>query len=319
MRALLKPVALLPLLALAMPAAAQRGRPSPPPPPCVMPALPSDAKFILLGAHGGAAISPASIGGPSFETQVVEVKIEPGDEPLYIMASSFYPVIWRLSGATWRITRMTVTNDQKAGGVPTAGVVGLDRQRVTFLGPGCPVVIYKTELSGAVKDKVQQLLGRLPDAVVTPHQFVWKIALPSGDFSYAGNGALRPDGFDPTLWRQSMWVWSAGIADIEAKDIVGANPATPYAVLPGAAGLAQLVSEGAVRRTREGWRIIRPIPYFPAGLQVLQPDLLILAKGVPMPDGYWGGACLVIEDTGEQRGYSCGGNRNRQKKRNSRR
>lgn len=64
-------------------------------------------------------------------TSWTELKIEDGDQPLYIIAHSEMPRIWHFTGSTSRIKKVIVLR-RASPTIPFVGVVGLDRSVVDF-------------------------------------------------------------------------------------------------------------------------------------------------------------------------------------------
>lgn len=87
---------------------------------------------------------------------------------------------------------------------------------------------------------------------------------------------------------------------VPPEDVVATEPARSYEVLPGRAGLVQLVATGALEPLGgDDFRIAKPIPHFPAALG--NAVRLLLGRGIPMPSGSAGRACVIDEVTGARR------------------
>lgn len=110
------------------------------------------------------------------------------------------------------------------------------------------------------------------------------------------------------LWREVQEEYPAGIAQIDPATVVSAHAAGPYSVLPGRAGLAELVDTGALRITgmSRGVRIgdgeMKPFTSpdrfriteklrLPAGAT----GTFTLPSQVPPPDGALSDACVLAE------------------------
>ena len=98
-----------------------------------------------------------------------------------------------------------------------------------------------------------------------------------------------------------------GIVDIAPQDVVAPGKVERYEVLPQEAGLLQLMRTGALKRTKDGYFLIRkPIPRFPASLAGAHGVKFILGKGLAMPAGNAGHSPVYSEATGEcLKGASC--------------
>lgn len=91
-----------------------------------------------------------------------------------------------------------------------------------------------------------------------------------------------------------------GVADIQADQVLAPGLVEDYVVLPGHAGLLQLMNEGRIERLLDGIYLIKkPIARFPAGLTGSGSVTFMLGKGVPMPAGSSGHSCVLSEETGK--------------------
>ncbi|MEM6422601.1 MAG: hypothetical protein AAF698_08425, partial [Pseudomonadota bacterium] len=109
-------------------------------PGCVVPTPPEGAEIILLSGYEGGALSTLAVAGQNREAEVTTVRIEPGTQPLWILASSFKPMLWRLEGATDRVATFVVEaqiiGEGPREGQVAAAVAGLDAEKVRFLTTG---------------------------------------------------------------------------------------------------------------------------------------------------------------------------------------
>src|SRR5262249_40152077 len=112
-----------------------------PPPPsaraaCALPKASDAAKVLLLSAYETEALSSVTIGLQDVATRTPPLHIEPGHEPLYLVAIAFRPTIWRVTGAVERVERvvaagiMTGPDRSLNDEVPLAGVAGIPAERV---------------------------------------------------------------------------------------------------------------------------------------------------------------------------------------------
>ncbi|MGN1285527.1 MAG: hypothetical protein ACI4XG_02945, partial [Bradyrhizobium sp.] len=119
---------------------------------------------------------------------------------------------------------------------------------------------------------------------------------------------LPKEGLGELLWRDVREAYPAGIAQIELEAVVSAHPVGHYSVLPGRAGLAELVDAGALMVTgmSRGIRIndgdFKPFTMpnkfriskklrLPAGVQ----GTFTLPSEVPPPDGDLSATCVLSE------------------------
>ncbi len=117
-----------------------------------------------------------------------------------------------------------------------------------------------------------------------------------------------PKGYDAELWGIFIKHYPAGIAEIDAAEVVSDMPAERYQVLPQMAGLVKLVAEGAlVKISKREFLIVRDIPRFPAGLNGGHSAKFVVASGVKVPEGSPGHSCVMMEETGEvvDKGVGC--------------
>jgi hypothetical protein len=113
------------------------------------------------------------------------------------------------------------------------------------------------------------------------------------------SGGLRrrehrgPRRFDPGLWGRGLRFQSAGLVQVNPASVAGAR-AEAYQVLPGYAGLAQLVGRGSLQVMDNGdFRVRSAIPRYPAGLTGAHAVRFQLAQGVSAPTGAPGHSCVV--------------------------
>jgi hypothetical protein len=276
---------------------------------CVFPPTGETALVAFVQGYRGQGASSVAIGSEDEETTTAELVIEAGERPLYIVLLMHGPVIWRVSGDTGRVRNLVLTGMRGGKEIATrAGVTGLSRERVTFVYSHCLVgdVLQKDYLA----QMFRLYVGREPDLVMQ-HEAVARISLPSGEvvagrakppwWQSRGNPSallwylgLDRDG-RAGLRRQVNLRYPAGIVEIDPGMIVSNSPLRNYTVLPGPAGLQQLVEEGAVDAIgHDEFRIRRKIR-LPAGLNA---GTFLLPKDIPTPDGIPGSVCVISEETG---------------------
>lgn len=276
-------------------------------PVCSLPALPDNAKLIAFGAYEGDAISSAVIGGQDEETNIIDVAIEPGPQPLYLVLTSYESMVWRFSGATNRVARVVVTSLGTEAGISASGVVGVPARHITIGDPGCPRYFYKAgPESTAIAATLQRTLGRAPDGVFGSYS-VQRVSLPSGQIARAKRDSVPPPrGFDAQMWSEATRFWPGGLVAVNPRSVVAKGSVEPYKVLPSQMGLSQLLGSGAIERTSSGeFRIVRPIAHMPPSMGGAHSVTLIVAKGVPVPPGDPVHSCIVTENSGQSRGAAC--------------
>jgi Ca2+-binding EF-hand superfamily protein len=311
-------------------------------PACTLPPLPDRARLVVYGGYEGDAISSAAIGGPDQETNLIDVTIEPGSTPLYLVLSSYESMVWRFSGATDRVANVVISSSQTgrpgivpdrpvapvqrrvAGGafdvtmVPTpsgprdgisaSGVVGLAPAKVAIAPRGCPPYSYSSSGAGAkaVQASLKRALGRDPDAVFGSYS-AQRISLPSGTVTRAdASAATLPRGFDPGMWREATRYWPGGLVMVDPRRVVAKARVEPYQVLPSQMGLSQLVGSGAIQHlSSDKFRVVRPIAHMPPSMGGAHSVTLVIAKGVPVPPGDPVHSCVISEDSGQSHGARC--------------
>jgi hypothetical protein len=297
-----------------------------PTPECPLPSAAPDEQLIALGTYDGEAVSSSWVGSPDWVTYVNDIVIEPGKRPLYLLLTSYDPVIWRFTGATKRVKRVVVTSYKKARrtegatgepaptyqyGEPTpaqawriisaSGVIGLPAEKVVIAPTHCPKHFSSTGAAEAAFASAREALGRPLDEVFARYsaQRVW---LPSGKMAEARSGsAQRPAGFDEAVWNDAVRYYPGGLVFIRPEEIVAAVPVAEYEVLPSQMGISQLIGAGAIEPLDTGeYRLLRSIPHLPPGMGGSHSIKLILAKGVPRPPGDPVHSCIMTEEQERQ-------------------
>jgi hypothetical protein len=301
---------------------------------CGLPKPPDAAKVVLLGTYEGKAVSSVSIGGDDTEVSAVHVDIAPGDQPLYVVASSYGAIIWQVTGAKERVAAFVATSQQApvSGGKPLTGVEGLSKDQVFLPSQtNCMNYFSSTRDGEGLKAaaSLSGLVGRKADDVIANNTMA-KVTLPDGIVSdgkgYSTTRILPKSGPGAIVWRE--FASAHEISEVDAEKVVSAHAVKPYGVLPQQAGLAQLLDDGALEvlttaRVRkfgsttivgEGnvigaqpteesatvteFRIAKRMR-FPAGLYGGHSVHFVLGKGVPMPEGNPGHSPVISEETGQ--------------------
>jgi len=267
--------------------------------PCAMPPPGDEAEVVLFGVYEGQAVSSASVAGMDRRTGVVDIEIEPGATPLYLVMSSYEPMIWRFSGATQRVRRVALsTQGRSTAGKPYAGATGLSADQVGFAtGVGCMGYFSEPGSFRAqqVAEAVKRYTGRTP-TIVGGHYGLVAARLPSGRGADLGQGRRRG-----RLAPSDVDALSGVLVRIDPEQVISAQKVEPYDVLPGQAGLAQLVADGSLRREGgNGFTIVKPIARYPADLNGGHAVVFRLGDGVPRPGGSPGHSCVY--GPGQSRG-----------------
>jgi Ca2+-binding EF-hand superfamily protein len=276
---------------------------------CGVPPAPAGVRLVLLGAHQGKALSSAWIGTQDRVTSVTTVEIAPGREPLYLALASDDAMIWDIGGATERIAGIVAHAESAADAAasppdkPLVGVIGVPREMIRFTAhAGCLVPVTGTSIQdGTAQEMAALLLGRAADKT-------------GGDASTATfrpvRNAIQPPkkGRGEMLWREVQEEYPDGIAQIDVASVISAHPVKRYTVLPGRAGLAELVDAGAltIARMSRGIRIdgddFKPFTT-PAEFRIVEKvripagagGTFILPRGIAAPEGDLSQSCLLSE------------------------
>jgi hypothetical protein len=288
-------------------------------PNCSFPGYPEGARVVLLATERGLAISSASLGGQDVSTSVVLVVVEPGDAPLYVIGMASRAVLWRFSGATQRIRHLVLASDQSVtspdfGTRIPMGETGVPRDNVTFLPEShCLIGFAKTSSKAAQidSDRIKDRVGRAPD-LMAAREAVTRFSIPSGEIvaSSLTDTAQGRDlekqrllsffSTDPLAGHPLEYDIASrfpnGVMQVDPEDVIANLPVERYEILPGSAGLKQLIDRGALQQVNiDLYRILRPIR-MPADLSGAH---FTLMRGVPRPEGSYRGACVIDQETGQ--------------------
>lgn len=275
---------------------------------CTFPAPEPQTRIIGFGAYEGDTISSSYVGGPDDETFVIDVRIERGSQPLYLLFTSYEPVIWRLSGDVGRVERIVASSQQTGGpenrlgpnSASAVGVMGVPKSKISITSRACladirPVQNGETGRNReSAEARIAAIVGRPPDDLSGEYA-PYGVELPSGKIFSAPAGANnRPNGFDPEVWQEANRFWSGGLTTIDPAEVVAAVPVEPYRVLPSQMGIAQLVGQGAARKIQPGrYLLLRDIDRIPPGMGGAHSAVLVLDEGVKRPPGDPVHGCVV--------------------------
>ena len=238
-------------------------------------------QVLMVGAYEGFAYASSYIGEPDEPTYAVNVTIEPGDKPLYVIAGAYHSIVWQFTGATERVRRVVLA------GYLGQGTTGVPKESVAFVPrDACFRSAYKFEgFEGIVaKRSIERFAGR-DDIGYAGAYDIYGVALPSLTL------AEKP---------KSRERFEQPVVMVDPAAVFAATPVAPYAVLPGRAGIAQLLASGALEQIDAGsYRIAKPIPHYPADLGGAHSVNFLLGKGIPAPAGSAGHSCVISEDDGK--------------------
>jgi Ca2+-binding EF-hand superfamily protein len=300
---------------------------------CAIPAASSKARVILLSATQTEALSSVTIGSQDVVAHAGRIVVEPGDEPLYVVISTYAAIIWQFSGAVDRVERlvmsssMTGPNSYSKNQPPLVGATGLAEDKVSFFSRSdCLGYFSEAPSSQSIQTvaAVREATGQEPFKVSTAYA-VLGFSIPSGKVEALADtqrrmliieknaGTLRIQGDStnfivragPSRARDDLYTYSpGGLVEIDPKSVVASLPAETYEVLPEQAGLVQLLESGALTQNRAGEYIVQKKTRFPAGLAGAHQVRFLVLRGVPVPDGDPGHSCVTVEDQTVERKFA---------------
>ncbi|MEA2905137.1 MAG: hypothetical protein QOI12_2524 [Alphaproteobacteria bacterium] len=273
---------------------------------CAMPKPSDSARIIAFSANITDALSSLALGTQDKITHTAKIVVEPGSAPLYVVLNAEERTIWRFAGAVERVERLVLANNGGVndGSAPLAGVTGVPTEKVTFLGRrNCLPLFWQSAPmeTTAASDAIARDTGRKPDLIAAAYEVV-SVSVPSGQLQEIRDGDRKmlmtsPDTRD--LVKELYHHHPGGVVAIDPAWVVANTTVVRYEILPREAGLIQLIESGAVTQTRPSTFVINRKIKFPVGLDGLVMTFL-LPSGVPMPDGDWGLATLISEETGKR-------------------
>jgi hypothetical protein len=288
--------------------------------------IPEGSQFVVFGAHHSTAMSTISVDETNRGTDVATVFIENGDQPITLLLASTKTMVWQFRGNIDRLSKVIISGTKHfaPGSKVRAGAVGIPEQKVQFIdGWKCfgNFNSHNSTEGATVKTKISNAANRAPDVFLGDYE-IDIISLPSGTSAESGldhdewsrlvaastpnfrkfgpGGSLVPLTFgnnaDEPNWINQDLLAShyTGIVDLKAEEVVSENNQGRYAPFPGAMGLLQLAAEGKIERFGDGWKVLAKTN-FPAWLSDYDSDFFV-PKGVPVPSGDPGNACVFIEE-----------------------
>lgn len=307
---------------------------------CRFPAAPSEAKLVLLSAVKGRALSSVTLGRLRKPVTVSDIYVEPGSQPLYVLLAGRSRIIWRFTGAVERVLQVVVNgSDRGAEQLPLAGVTGLAAERIHFVPTVDCLRPFRKQTPSTVSetnDMVGRILGRTADAAMSQNS-ISTVSVPTGVFEtnavYANTRDLPRDGAGSVIWEEFLSSFPGGVIEIDPNSVVTSGEAHAADLLPGMAGLAQLVDKGTlkvigysnivtlgnttivlgqgdkavtpdnknilVRQVPDSFLILRETA-LPTGLYGGTRVRFTLKSGVPLPDPIAEYHCIYDQATGEK-------------------
>jgi Ca2+-binding EF-hand superfamily protein len=294
---------------------------------CAMPPPSPKAKVILLSAYKTEALSSVAVGPQEAVVHAGRIVVEPGDDPLYVVVSTYAAMIWQFSGATGRIERLVMSslvsgdtaNPDARGTISLVGATGLSKDRISFFArSSCLSYFSEVPSSQSLRalSEVREATGQEPVKVSTAYS-VSEFSIPSGTVETLDNGrgqmlivqkdagTLRFEGDTSNIILRAgrsqalddLYFYSpGGLIEIDPRSVVSSLPAQTYEVFPEQAGLVQLLESGALKQNRAGEYVVQKKMRFPAGLAGAHSVRFLVLRGTPLPDGHPGHSCVTVED-----------------------
>lgn len=251
---------------------------------CVAKTVAAEEKLVLVSVTSGGGIPDVSVAGQEAETGTVRLEIEKGTTPVYLVAVASKPVIWQVTGDTARVSYMVVSaplerpvrreygydydSEIERARRMQAGVTGLASEKVRFLrgeeGKDCAHYLrlvsqsYIASMSSAsrgLKKKfnnapgLEDIVGRKEDLAAGAYE-------PAGFRIDADKGKVTtesaapegvPEELDAETWERALKFMPGGLVSFRGQEVVSDADAEFYRILPGWAGVAQLVKQGALK------------------------------------------------------------------------
>lgn len=268
-------------------------------PLCHLPKPANGTAALVVATRGGQLGSTVSVGGQDHETSIVDVSIEPGEMPLFLLLLAQDPVIWDVSGSTGRISQvMIVSQKRDEAGNAMAGIIGVPQAKVRF-SDDCFPVSKALSVANYGTAQLETLIAAVTGLETrAASQKIGKVFLPSLEIERFNTGVPAPEGFDPDIWWMVTDERPRGLGDLDLASVVSATSVERYDLLPGEFGLARLAYQGIIEPTEYGdeFRLLKPLERFPGGLKGSGSISFVLGEGIPRPEGDPGRGCLYAAD-----------------------
>lgn len=275
---------------------------------CDLPRASVREKIVMLSAYGSGLASNVTLSTQDVQYRVSDIAIERGREPIYLILVSEGEAIWRFTGATRRLRTLVLVSQSPNGYVGAHPQTFRARSMLSCFGAfGEPELTSTMVASGIVARE----LGRTPD--VMAYQRHSELSIPGGvqappppftSSAWPPPLPPAPPGFDRAVW-EAGFPRIAELAMLDPADVRGAQ-ATPYEIMPGWMGLAQLAGNGALEAmpsANDGWqnlRVRRSPLTLPPNVSFRDYTIrLYLPPNMPFPKGDLTGVCMVDEASGD--------------------
>lgn len=218
---------------------------------CHLPRASDEAKIVLLSVFGGLATATVDLGGADDPTEMVDVWIEPGPTPLYLLLAGYRGMVWRFHGQVERVVMAVAdANTPSSRLAPRVGVIGLPRDRV-YITPEkyCLRQFDALNASGEALKAMPFLLGRSPDQIVVK-KWASRVELPAGRVEVIADLPDRvppsATGLGQALWNALLARYPSGVVRINPSEVISRVSVTDRGP-PKEAGAAELLEAGALR------------------------------------------------------------------------
>jgi hypothetical protein len=264
-----------------------------------MPKPRANALIVRLGAREGGQISDLAVGGQDEPAYVVTVRVSRGKRPIYVVATSPDPVLWKFTGSVSRVQSLVVsTRSDIAGTVsPHVAESGIPRKRFHRVPYECFGDFAENNMgkyfaASGLAGKVKQHLGRRTFKYFAEYR-VQGITIPSMvpfavRTSRPANLRFRKGSRALSEWSDFIGHFPGGVAQSDRRKVVSVGRLRRFETYPYGAGLAQLLASGAIEKASprgyDGFRILKPMR-FPPALHGGYSEQFELPTGVPMPLG----------------------------------
>jgi hypothetical protein len=276
-------------------------------PDCRLPRAAEGEELIRAFVSNGLAQPTVTVSGQDRTTSLARVSIEPGDRPLYLLLSA-YDMILKFEGATTRLKHVVILG-QSLSEVNAAedwagvGIVGISRSLVTFL-PAAACSMQSDSITRESTERENRMIAAAIAAntpIPLDANAVEGISLPSGQAinphkdtdvmvtesgTYVVKEGEEPKKIEGGLTPEFEEQWrakSGGIVVLDPSEVISSGRVETYDVLPSSEGLRRLVETGFLARTPKGYRLLKPIPRWPAGLDGANSVTVFVPKGMALP------------------------------------
>ncbi|MEQ1715345.1 MAG: hypothetical protein ABL907_05080 [Hyphomicrobium sp.] len=326
---------------------------------CDIPQPTPSARVVAVAVEQPRILSSVSIGNDDGIVNVLRIHIEEGDQPLFVLAVADRPVIFSVSGAVSRIERLVTAGHVAIRNAPIIGVAGLAAEKVSAIAAADWEVEERVRaeakrgvihehfgsayctpssgwfLAGQKSGKLDNLLPRrLRIDQVAGGIFATDVSLPSARVE---GGSMEPipyptpsNDFRRQIQAETQQEWPGGVETLDPALVVSMHRVKSQEVLPGGAGILQLLERNVIEPLGEqsvtiigldksadgqglvipekprlsvitrprAYRVLKPMR-FPAELNGRWDFTFCLPAGMPMPEGRPGASTVILEQNGK--------------------